>query len=136
MQAVHSCCQRSALEQRFTSSDRACRHLLNRSPQFDKFDQLKPGLSSYADNPPAAAESLAPLLELAEKTIPKDAQAQTSIMVRWGRVVVLGGCCGRRRDVRGGCGWSCSCATCYAVLTTPPAAGQVRTPACVARRLV
>ncbi|KAI7844404.1 hypothetical protein COHA_001998 [Chlorella ohadii] len=49
--------------------------------QFDKFDQLKPGLSSYADNPPAAAESLAPLLELAEKTIPKDAQKQTSIMV-------------------------------------------------------
>lgn len=43
--------------------------------QFDKFDQLKPGLSSYADNPPAAAESLAPLLKLAEQTIPKEAWA-------------------------------------------------------------
>lgn len=56
--------------------------LPHRCPQFDKFDQLKPGLSSYADNPPAAAESLGPLLELAEKTIPKEAQKQTSIMVR------------------------------------------------------
>ncbi|KAL4422474.1 hypothetical protein ABPG75_008671 [Micractinium tetrahymenae] len=49
--------------------------------QCDEFDQLKPGLSSYADNPPAAAESLAPLLTLAEETIPRDAWAGTSIMV-------------------------------------------------------
>lgn len=49
--------------------------------QFDKFDQLKPGLSSYAGDPPAAARSLGPLLDLARATIPADAQAATSIMV-------------------------------------------------------
>lgn len=49
--------------------------------QFDKFDQLKPGLSSFADDPPAAARSLAPLLELAEATIPEAQRAATSIMV-------------------------------------------------------
>ena len=49
--------------------------------QFDKFDQLKPGLSSYADDPPKAADSLAPLLKLAEETIPAAQQASTSIMV-------------------------------------------------------
>lgn len=49
--------------------------------QFDKFDQLKPGLSSYADDPPKAAESLAPLLALAEATVPAELQPSTSIMV-------------------------------------------------------
>ena len=49
--------------------------------QFDKFDQLKPGLSSYADAPPKAAESLAPLLDLAAATIPADQQATTRVMV-------------------------------------------------------
>lgn len=39
--------------------------------QFDKFEQLKPGLSSFADNPPAAAESLKPLLDLALQTVPQ-----------------------------------------------------------------
>jgi apyrase len=49
--------------------------------QYDKFDQLKPGLSSFADDPPKAAESLAPLLKLAEETVPKEQQAETAIMV-------------------------------------------------------
>lgn len=51
------------------------------SLQFDKFDQLKPGLSSYADEPPKAAESLAPLLKLAEETIPREHWVTTNIMV-------------------------------------------------------
>lgn len=49
--------------------------------QYDKFDQLKPGLSAFADDPPAAAASLAPLLDLAEATIPPAQHAATSIQV-------------------------------------------------------
>ena len=49
--------------------------------QFDKFDQLKPGLSSYKDDPPKAAESLKLLLDLALETVPQKLQASTSIMV-------------------------------------------------------
>lgn len=48
---------------------------------FDKFDALKPGLSSYADNPPGAAQSLAPLLALAMETVPKHLHASTHVMV-------------------------------------------------------
>ena len=49
--------------------------------QFDKFNQLQPGLSSYAEEPPKAAKSLEPLLALAEATIPQEQRAATSIMV-------------------------------------------------------
>lgn len=49
--------------------------------QFDKFDQLQPGLSSYADDPSKAADSLGHLLALAEATIPKKQQAATTISV-------------------------------------------------------
>jgi apyrase len=38
--------------------------------QFDKFEQLKPGLSSYAGSPADAAASLKPLLDLAAATVP------------------------------------------------------------------
>lgn len=48
---------------------------------FDKFEQLKPGLSSHADDPAAAAASLAPLLDLARETVPADHHASTRVMV-------------------------------------------------------
>ncbi|KFM27824.1 Apyrase [Auxenochlorella protothecoides] len=49
--------------------------------QFDKFEQLKPGLSSYAADPKAAAASLKPLLALALETIPEALHAQTHVSV-------------------------------------------------------
>ena len=39
--------------------------------QGDTFEQLKPGLSSFADDPQAAAESLQPLLDTAIATVPE-----------------------------------------------------------------
>ena len=39
--------------------------------QGDTFEQLKPGLSSFADDPQAAAESLKPLLDTALATVPE-----------------------------------------------------------------
>lgn len=40
----------------------------------DTFESLKPGLSSYKDDPDAAAQSLDPLLETALKTVPDELQ--------------------------------------------------------------
>ena len=40
----------------------------------DTFEQLKPGLSQWADQPDKAAESLQPLLDTALKTVPKELQ--------------------------------------------------------------
>lgn len=48
----------------------------------DTFEQLKPGLSSYADDPAKAADSLKPLLETAVKTVPKELQASTPVSVK------------------------------------------------------
>ena len=48
---------------------------------FDEFDQLKPGLSSYADKPKDAALSLKPLLDKAMATVPEAQQKSTPIMV-------------------------------------------------------
>ena len=48
--------------------------------QNDALQTLKPGLSSYADDPQAAAESLQPLLDFALKTVPKAAQVHLFTM--------------------------------------------------------
>ena len=42
----------------------------------DVFRQLKPGLSSYADDPRAAAASLKPLLDAAVATVPEAAASE------------------------------------------------------------
>lgn len=40
----------------------------------DTFEQLKPGLSAYADHPQKAAESLRPLMQKALDTVPNHLQ--------------------------------------------------------------
>jgi hypothetical protein len=44
----------------------------------DTFEQLKPGLSSFADEPDKAAASLLPLLEIATNTVPKKLQVRAA----------------------------------------------------------
>ncbi|KAK9843238.1 hypothetical protein WJX74_009079 [Apatococcus lobatus] len=47
----------------------------------DIFEQIKPGLSSYAEDAEAAAKSLEPLLYQALENVPKELQAETPIKV-------------------------------------------------------
>lgn len=44
----------------------------------DTFEQLKPGLSSFADDPAAGAKSLDPLLTVALSTVPEELQVGTN----------------------------------------------------------
>ncbi|KAA3681623.1 ectonucleoside triphosphate diphosphohydrolase 5/6 [Paragonimus westermani] len=46
------------------------------------FEQVHPGLSSYADNPEQAAESLQPLLKAALKRVPSGHCSNTSVVLR------------------------------------------------------
>lgn len=46
------------------------------------FHEVKPGLSSYADNPKVGAESLIPLLDQAKQFIPQDAWSSTPISLK------------------------------------------------------
>ena len=48
----------------------------------DTFEQLKPGLSSFASEPEQGAASLRPLLEVAMRTVPEAARASTTVEVR------------------------------------------------------
>jgi hypothetical protein len=48
----------------------------------DTFEQLKPGLSSYRDDPEAAALSLKPLLQTALHAVPKEQQAATGLSLK------------------------------------------------------
>lgn len=47
----------------------------------DTFEQLKPGLSAFADDPAAGAASLDPLIKVALSTVPKELQKLTSVKV-------------------------------------------------------
>ncbi|POO00337.1 Nucleoside phosphatase [Trema orientale] len=55
--------------------------LLPLGDELEIFEHVEPGLSSYADNVTAAAESLISLLEVAEAAVPEDLQSSTPIRV-------------------------------------------------------
>lgn len=46
----------------------------------DTFEQLKPGLSAYPDDPAAAAASLDPLLKTALTVVPEELQARIALI--------------------------------------------------------
>ncbi|EDQ93156.1 uncharacterized protein MONBRDRAFT_2652, partial [Monosiga brevicollis MX1] len=50
--------------------------------QSEVFQSIKPGLSSYADDPRAGAESLMPLLDIAMSTVPENKRAITPINLK------------------------------------------------------
>jgi len=50
--------------------------------EHETFEQIKPGLSSYANSPEKAAESLDALLDIAVAEIPKELQACTPLAVK------------------------------------------------------
>ncbi|XP_022153685.1 apyrase 2-like [Momordica charantia] len=54
-------------------------NLLFIGSDIEVFSQIKPGLSSYADDPQKAADSLIPLLEIAENAVPQELQSVTPV---------------------------------------------------------
>lgn len=54
----------------------------NLNLQSEVFRQLEPGLSSYAGNPKAAADSLRPLLRIAEESIPRELHKSTPLNLK------------------------------------------------------
>jgi len=50
--------------------------------EHETFEQVKPGLSSYANSPEKAAESLDALLDIAVAEIPKELQSCTPLAVK------------------------------------------------------
>lgn len=50
--------------------------------RYETFEQLKPGLSSYPDNPKEAAASLKPLLNVAYSAIPRKRWACTPLVLK------------------------------------------------------
>lgn len=55
--------------------------LVHIGKELELFEQLQPGLSAHANDPKAAADSLLPLLDKAEKVVPKDVRQNTPVKV-------------------------------------------------------
>ncbi|CAN4078513.1 unnamed protein product [Withania somnifera] len=55
--------------------------LLNIGNDIDRYLAIKPGLSSYAEDPRATANSLKPLPEKAEAVVPKNLESQTPVKI-------------------------------------------------------
>ncbi|KAF7801977.1 apyrase 2-like [Senna tora] len=56
-------------------------NLVHIGKDLELFEQLKPGLSAYAQNPQQAAESLISLLDKAESVVPKELRPKTPVRV-------------------------------------------------------
>ena len=54
----------------------------------DTFEQLKPGLSAYADSPQKAAESLEPLMQKALDTVPDELRVSHSLYCTWYKLLM------------------------------------------------
>ncbi|GBG91332.1 hypothetical protein CBR_g52218 [Chara braunii] len=55
--------------------------LVQISGQIEIFEQRKPGLSSFHDNPQAGAESLRPLFDVAKAAVPEELQPSTPLFI-------------------------------------------------------